>query len=241
MGGRQQRVGLRRRVAALWPAWPPDEVDRAIRAGEVHVDGRVLTNPLALVGAAAPVRHAPPAELAGRRKLGWALAHFAVDATGRVVLDVGASTGGFTQAWLDAGAARVHAVDVGHGQLLGSLRQDPRVAALERTNVADLAPALVPGPLTGVSIDVSYLSLSAALAQLSRLEFGPAAPLLGLVKPMFELRLPTIPTDRAVLEQACGTAVDGAVAAGWRVEGVAECPVKGSRGAVEFFLYATTP
>src|SRR5579862_7472805 len=99
MGGRQQRVNLRRRVGTRWPAWSPEEVERAIRAGEVHVDGRVLTNPLALVAPTAALRHAPPVELAGRRKLAWALSHFGVDATGREVVDVGASAGGFTQAW----------------------------------------------------------------------------------------------------------------------------------------------
>jgi 23S rRNA (cytidine1920-2'-O)/16S rRNA (cytidine1409-2'-O)-methyltransferase len=241
MGGRQQRVNLRRRVSAQWPAWSPGEVDRAIAEGEVHVDGRVLANPLALVAAGAAVRHVPPGELAGRRKLGWALEHFGVDATGRVVLDVGASTGGFTQAWLEAGAVRVHAVDVGHGQLLGSLRQDPRVVVRERTNVADVPVALRGEELTAASVDVSYLSLSAAIAQLAGAAFAPSAPLLGLVKPMFELRLPTIPDDPELLARACGAAVRGATGAGWQVEGVAECPVRGSRGAVEFFLYATYP
>src|SRR5579864_8904647 len=239
MGGRQQRVDLRRRVAALWPAWSPEQVEAAIVAGEVHVDGRVVTNPRALVAPSSAVRHAPQAELAGRRKLRWALAHFGVDATGRVVVDVGASTGGFTEAWLEAGAAQVHAVDVGHGQLRGSLRQDPRVVVWERTNVADLSAALIPGPVTGVSVDVSYLSLTAALAQLGRVPVEPGAVLLGLVKPMFELRLPTIPTDAPALERAQAAAARGAAAAGWRVGGVQECPVRGTRGAVEFFLHAT--
>jgi 23S rRNA (cytidine1920-2'-O)/16S rRNA (cytidine1409-2'-O)-methyltransferase len=241
MGARQQPVNLRRRVAALWPAWSPEEVERAIQAGEVQVDGRVLTNPRAMVARTAAVRHAPPAELAGRRKLSWAIEHFGVDAAGRTVVDVGASTGGFTEAWLDAGAASVHAVDVGHGQLRGSLRQDPRVVVWERTNVADLSSARIPGTVTAASVDVSYLSLSAAIAQLARLAIGRGAPLLGLVKPMFELRLPTIPHDRSDLERARDAAVEGAIAAGWRVEGVEECPVRGSRGAVEFFLYATKP
>jgi len=241
MGGRQQRVNLRHRVATAWPAWSPGQVDAAIAAGEIHIDGRILTNPVALVGAACAVRHAPPAELAGRRKLRWALAHFGVDATGRVVLDVGASTGGFTEAWLEAGASRVHAVDVGHGQLRGALRQDPRVVVRERTNVADMSPAVVPDDLTGVSIDVSYLSLTAAVAQLARLRIAPGAVLLGLVKPMFELRLPTVPVERAVLDRARDAAMDGAAAAGWEVHGAEECPVRGNRGAIEFFLHATRP
>ncbi len=132
-------------------------------------------------------------------------------------------------------------MDVGHGQLLGSLRQDPRVVVMERTNVAELSAAVIPGPVTGVSVDVSYLSLTAALGQLATVPLGPGAVLLGLVKPMFELRLATIPTERRVLEQACAVAVEGAAAAGWRVEGAEECPVRGNRGAVEFFLFATSP
>ncbi len=239
MGGRQKLVPLDGRVERLWPTWSREEVERAIRAGEVLVGGRILVNPAALVATDAAVRHAPPEELAGHRKLGWALDRFGVRAAGRVVVDVGASTGGFTQAWLDAGAARVHAVDVGHGQLRGSLRQDARVVTWERTNVADLSTALIPETVEAISIDVSYLSLSSAVAQLSALVLAPGADLLGLVKPMFELRLPTIPQDREVLDRARDTALAGVGATGWTVVAADECPVRGGRGAIEFFIHAT--
>ena len=242
MGGsqkrRQRRTTLVARVSRQWPDWDAATVESAIRNGEVLVEGRGLTNPLAQVDADAAVRHAPPTELAGRRKLGWALGRFCVDAAGAVALDVGASTGGFTTAWLDAGARRVFAVDAGHGQLLGGLRQDRRVVNLERTNVADLTADLVPEPVERVSVDVSYLSLAAAVTQLGRLDLAPGAELLGLVKPMFELRLPTIPTDTPALERAQDAAVKGAAAAGWRVLAADECPVHGGRGAIEFFLHA---
>jgi len=228
-------------VERLWPTWSREEVERAIRAGEVLVGGRILVNPAALVAIDAAVRHAPPEELAGHRKLGWALDRFGVRAAGRVVVDVGASTGGFTQAWLDAGAARVHAVDVGHGQLRGSLRQDPRVITWERTNVADLSGALIPDAIEAISVDVSYLSLSSAVAQLSRLVLAPGADLLGLVKPMFELRLATVPSDALMLGRARDSAVAGVARAGWRVDGCDECPVRGRRGAIEFFVHATHP
>jgi 23S rRNA (cytidine1920-2'-O)/16S rRNA (cytidine1409-2'-O)-methyltransferase len=239
MGSRQKLVPLQAQVERLWPLWSPEEVGRAIRGGEMLVGGRVLVNPAARVAIDAPVRHAPPEELAGHRKLGWALERFRVPASGRVVVDVGASTGGFTQAWLDAGASRVHAVDVGHGQLRGSLRQDPRVVTWERTNVADLSTALIPESIEAVSVDVSYLSLSSAVAQLAGLTFAPGADLLGLIKPMFELRLPTIPEDRNVLDRARDTAVTGVAVAGWTVVAAEECPVRGGRGAIEFFVYAT--
>jgi 23S rRNA (cytidine1920-2'-O)/16S rRNA (cytidine1409-2'-O)-methyltransferase len=239
MKGRQQRVRLSAAVAGLQPGWTSEEVERAIRGGEIEVESRVVLNPAALVSPGAPVRHRPPAELAGRRKLRWAIDTFGVDASGHVVVDVGASTGGFTQAWLDAGAARVYAVDAGHGQLRGSLRQDPRVVNRERTNVADLSTATIPEPIDAVSVDVSYLSLSAAVTQLTTIDLTPAALLFGLVKPMFELRLATIPSDRPVLGRARDAAVAGVTAAGWRVDGCEECPVQGRRGAVEFFIFAT--
>jgi 23S rRNA (cytidine1920-2'-O)/16S rRNA (cytidine1409-2'-O)-methyltransferase len=239
MKGRQQRVRLSSAVAGLQPGWSPEEVERAIRAGEIEVEARVVRNPATLVSPGAAVRHRPAAELAGRRKLRWAIGAFAVDAGGAVVVDVGASTGGFTEAWLEAGAARVYAVDVGHGQLRGALRQDPRVVNRERTNVADLTTGAIPEPVDAVSVDVSYLSLSAAVAQLTAIDLAPGAVLLGLVKPMFELRLATIPSDRATLDRARDAAVVGITDAGWRVVGSEECPVRGRRGAVEFFVFAT--
>jgi 23S rRNA (cytidine1920-2'-O)/16S rRNA (cytidine1409-2'-O)-methyltransferase len=232
------REALVARVRRQWPEWDDATVEAAIVAGHVLVDGRVLANPGARVAPDASVRHTPPAELAGRKKLGWAIGRFGVAAAGLVALDVGACTGGFTTAWLDAGASRVYAVDVGHGQLLGSLRQDPRVVDLERTNVADLSAGLIPEPVALVSIDVSYLALSAAVAQLAGVATGDGATLLGLVKPMFELRLATIPTDPAVLARARDQAVDGVRAAGWDVLDVGECPVRGARGAIEFVLHA---
>jgi 23S rRNA (cytidine1920-2'-O)/16S rRNA (cytidine1409-2'-O)-methyltransferase len=241
MSGRQKRVTLVNRVTRQWPQWSAADVQRAIRDGEILVAGSVLTNPTALVGQDAAVRHIPATDLAGHQKLGWALEHFAVDATDRVVVDVGASTGGFTEAWLAAGAALVHAVDVGHGQLRGSLRQDPRVVTWERTNVGDLSTTLIADTVGAVSVDVSYLSLSSAVAQLAGLAIAPAADLLGLIKPMFELRLPTIPQERSVLDHARDVAVAGVAAAGWNVRGAVESPVRGGRGAVEFFLHAIHP
>ncbi|GAC1603233.1 MAG: TlyA family rRNA (cytidine-2'-O)-methyltransferase [Acidimicrobiales bacterium] len=200
------------------------------------VEGRVLTNAAARVPLDAPLRHEPPTQLAGQRKLSWAIGRFGVMATGRVALDVGACTGGFTTAWLDAGACRVYAVDAGHGQLLGSLRLRPEVVNLERTNVGALTPALVPEPVGVVSVDVSYLALAAAVSQIGALDTAGAV-LLGLVKPMFELRLATIPSDPVTLERACERAALGVSAAGWDVLDIAESPVRGARGAVEYFLH----
>jgi 23S rRNA (cytidine1920-2'-O)/16S rRNA (cytidine1409-2'-O)-methyltransferase len=139
---------------------------------------------------------------------------------------------------LGAGALRVYAVDVGFGQLLGSLRQDPRVLNLEATNVSRLDTRLIPEPVAVVTIDVSYLALAAAVAQLDSIEIAPDADLVGLVKPMFELRMATAPTDPITVDRATEQAVAGVEAAGWQVLGTMPSPVLGGRGAVEALLHA---
>jgi 23S rRNA (cytidine1920-2'-O)/16S rRNA (cytidine1409-2'-O)-methyltransferase len=217
---------------------PGEDPDRLVASGEIEVDGFAVTNPEARVPAGAQVRRRRPASLRGEAKLSAALVAFGIDVTGRVALDVGAAAGGFTRVLLEAGARRVYAVDAGHGQLLGSLRQDPRVVNLEATNVADLTPVLVPEPVEVVSIDVSYLSLSAAAAQLDRIRLAPSADLVGLVKPMFELRRATAPVDDASLAAALAAAVAGVEAAGWTVVSSMASPVLGARGARELLLHA---
>jgi 23S rRNA (cytidine1920-2'-O)/16S rRNA (cytidine1409-2'-O)-methyltransferase len=200
----------------------------------VLVDGFPVTNPRSLVGRNSVIVIATPQPLRGELKLRAALESFEVGVTGRVAVDVGAAAGGFTKTLLDAGAARVYAVDVGYGQLLGSLRQDERVVNLERTNLAALS---VVEPIGVVTIDVSYLSLAAALPQL-RLVFEPRADLLALVKPQFELGLSRPPRARATLARALSAAKAGIDAAGWRVISSIESPMRGKRGAVEFFIHA---
>jgi 23S rRNA (cytidine1920-2'-O)/16S rRNA (cytidine1409-2'-O)-methyltransferase len=235
----QTRLTLAALVAKTWDSWDPAAVQTAITDGQILVDGRLLTNPNARVTPGAHLRFEPPHDLAGRRKLSWGIERFGIAATGRVALDVGASTGGFTTAWLEAGATRVYAVDAGHGQLLGSLRQDSRVVNLERTNVGQLSATLVPEPVSLVSVDVSYLSLAAAVRQLEEgVSWCDDADLLGLVKPMFELRLATIPDDAPTLERARDEAVNGVRSAQWHVMAVEESPIRGGKGAVEFLLHA---
>jgi 23S rRNA (cytidine1920-2'-O)/16S rRNA (cytidine1409-2'-O)-methyltransferase len=174
-------------------------------------------------------------ELRGSVKLRAALDAFGVSAEGRTCLDVGSSTGGFVTVLLERGAAKVLAVDAGHGQLLGSLRQDARVVNLENTNIAD---AEIAEPLDLVTIDVSYLSLSDAIAQLDRFEFNAGAELVGLVKPMFELRLGNAPKDDASLDEAIERATAGVSRAGWRVVKTMASAVRGTKGAIEGFVHA---
>jgi 23S rRNA (cytidine1920-2'-O)/16S rRNA (cytidine1409-2'-O)-methyltransferase len=183
----------------------------------------------------APATHAP---LRGEAKLRAALDGFDVRAAGRICLDLGAAAGGFTRVLLEAGAMRVYAVDAGFGQLLGSLRQDPRVVNLEATNVAALDTRLIPDSIELVTVDVSYLALAAAVAQLDRIAMAHDADLIGLVKPMFELRLATAPSDAISVDAATERAASGIAAAGWRVIGKMPSPVLGGRGAVEALLHA---
>lgn len=155
-----------------------------------------MTNPSSRVRAGSPITISRPRPLRGEAKLRAALSAFAVDPSGRTALDVGAAAGGFTRVLLGAGARRVYAVDVGHGQLLGSLRQDSRVVHLERTNLAGLDEDRVPDVVDLVTIDVSYLALSSAAPQLERIRLAPDVEAIALVKPQFELGLASPPEDR---------------------------------------------
>jgi 23S rRNA (cytidine1920-2'-O)/16S rRNA (cytidine1409-2'-O)-methyltransferase len=179
-----------------------------------------------------------PQPLAGEAKLRAALEMFAPQIDGRIALDVGAAAGGFTRVLLEAGARRVYAVDAGFGQLLGSLRQDARVINLERTNLGELDAKLVPDPIDIVTIDVSYISLARAVPQLAQLSFAPAAELIALVKPMFELALAEAPESPALLAEAQRRASVGIAEAGWRVVGAIDSPVRGHHGAKELLLHA---
>jgi 23S rRNA (cytidine1920-2'-O)/16S rRNA (cytidine1409-2'-O)-methyltransferase len=236
---RQQRRPLARELARRFPD-VEESAEELIAAGAVIVDGVPRTNPRMLVDAGSSVRiDAEPRALRGEAKLRAALDGFALDPSGSTALDAGAAAGGFVRALLDAGARRVYAVDAGYGQLRGSLAQDPRVVNLERTNLGELARALVPEPLDLVTLDVGFLALTAAVPQLASLELAPSARLLGLVKPMFELGLPALPDDDALVDEAIARAAAGVAAAGWEVLGTMRSAVTGSRGAVEGWVHAT--
>src|SRR5258705_4418622 len=170
-------VALRELLADRRP-----EVDQAaIEEGNVLVDGSVVTNPAARVRFDASVRVVVPSRLRGDVKLSYALDTLDIAVAGRVAVDVGASTGGFTTALLDRGARRVYAIDAGVGQLLGRLRVDARVLNLEGHNLGAIGPDDVPEPAELVTVDLSYLALAAAAPQLERLTLAAAADLVALV------------------------------------------------------------
>ncbi len=212
-----------------------------ITGGFVLVDGASITNPAARVRADAAVRVLTPKTLRGTLKLRSALDALQVDVHGAIALDLGASAGGFTQALLDAGAARVFAVDAGSGQLRGWLRTDPRVVALELTNLGRLGPQHVPEPVNVVTMDLSYLSVADAVPQLDRRLLAPRAQLLALVKPTYELHASVLAVEDGRVHEAVTAAARAVEEEGWDVVGVAPSSVTGSKGAVEVFLHAIAP
>jgi 23S rRNA (cytidine1920-2'-O)/16S rRNA (cytidine1409-2'-O)-methyltransferase len=209
-----------------------------IATGQILVNGFPRTNPASLVSSSDAIIVRPPRRLRGAAKLAHALATFEVAVEGRVAVDVGAAAGGFTQVLLDAGAARVYAVDAGPGQLRGSLRQDPRVVNLERTNIGELGSALIPDQVELVTIDLSYLSIAAAVPQLAPLRIACAADLITLVKPAYELGRGALPDDERLIAAAVRLAADGLATAGWRVIEHEASPVRGARGAIEWLIHA---
>ena len=220
-----------------------------VLAGEVFAGERRLDKPGQPVAGdlAVELRRRTGAWVSrGALKLVAALDRFGLDSEGAVALDIGASTGGFTEVLLARGAARVYAVDVGHGQLHARLRDDARVTVLERTNARHLSAAQVPEPVEFVVCDASFISLTVVLPaalQLAR----PGAALVALIKPQFEAGRGEVGKGGVVRDPSVHAAVctrisdwlEGAM--GWTVEGVAPSPITGPKGNREFLLVARKP
>ena len=176
----------------------------------------------------------------GGIKLAHALEHFGWDVAGTVALDVGSSTGGFTDVLLQGGAAKVFAVDVGTNQLAWSLRQDPRVVVHEKTNARYLTDETVTEPVDIIVCDASFISLAKVLDK--ALDFArPNARLVALVKPQFEadrneIGKGGVVRDPAVHERVCAAAADWVRSRGWTVQGLVPSPITGPEGNVEFLL-----
>ncbi len=237
---RRGLVSSRTRAAALVAAGRVEAAGAAVHRAAVRVDA----------GTALRVLPAPPADpdrvSRGGRKLAAALAAFGVGAapltvTGRRCLDAGASTGGFTEVLLHAGASHVAAVDVGHGQLVEALRLDPRVTAQDGRNVRDLLPADLGGPVDLAVVDLSFISLRLVLPALAAC-IRPAGDLVALVKPQFEVgreRLGRggVVRDGELHADALRTVVRAAATEGLAPRGLIRSPVAGQHGNAEFLLW----
>lgn len=214
-----------------------------ILAGRVSVDGRRAEKAGEAVAAGAAIEvaeKAHPYVSRGGVKLAAGLDAFGIDPRGTIALDVGTSTGGFTDCLLKRGAARVHAVDTGYGQIDASLRADPRVVLHERTNARALDRSIVPDPIGVAAIDVSFISVRKILPPVGAL-LAPDARLVVLVKPQFEARRDEVErgglvTDAAVAERVVAEVAAAAETAGMEPLGVVPSPIRGARGNREFLL-----
>jgi 23S rRNA (cytidine1920-2'-O)/16S rRNA (cytidine1409-2'-O)-methyltransferase len=220
-----------------------------ILAGQVVIGDHAVDKPGQLVDAEAEVRlkgDPLPYVSRGGLKLAHALDTFAIDVKGLRALDVGASTGGFTDVLLQRGAAAVCAVDVGRGQLAWKLAQDPRVTSIERTNARHLEVAQLPFRPQIAVCDVSFISLTLVLPRLVA-AVGPGRhPIVALVKPQFEVGKGQVGKGGVVRDQAARRAAvdrcaEHAIALGCTVEGVAESPIAGPAGNVEYLLFLRSP
>ncbi|SRX95304.1 2'-O-methyltransferase TlyA [Mycobacterium tuberculosis H37Rv] [Mycobacterium shimoidei] len=219
-----------------------------IDAGKVSIDGMPAVKPATAVAVTAVLSVTEDAERnwvsRGAHKLIGALDEFGVSVQGRRCLDAGASTGGFTEVLLDRGAREVVAVDVGYGQLAWSLRSDPRVVVVERTNVRDLTPAAIGGPVDAIVADLSFISLTTVLPALVGCAL-PDADIVPMVKPQFEVGKGQVgangvvhdPTLRA---ESVLAVARRAVELGWHPIGVTASPLPGPSGNVEYFLWLRT-
>jgi len=216
----------------------------AIEAGLVSANDVVVRKAAEEIAADAVLRATPahPYVSRGGVKLAAALEHFGFDPRGRACLDVGASTGGFTQVLLARGARKVYAVDVGRGQLHASLRAQPEVIALEETDIRTLSPARFDEPPDLVTFDVSFISLKLVLPAALALAKTPAQ-LIALIKPQFEAGRAALKKgvvrDPAVHAAVCDDIATFVAALGWRVIGVIPSPIAGGDGNAEFLLGAT--
>lgn len=215
-----------------------------ILAGEVMVNEQPVTKAGSLVDTDALIRlkgKAFPYVSRGGAKLERALRDFQIEVKGKIALDAGASTGGFTDCLLMQGAARVYAVDVGYGQLDWKLRNDPRVVVLERRNIRHLAAEETPEPPQLATLDVSFISLRLVLPQVKRL-LAPMGEIVALIKPQFEVGKGKVGKGGVVRDPEEHLRVieeikEAAIALGLEVRGVTESPLLGPKGNKEFFLH----
>ena len=215
-----------------------------ILAGQILVNGQKQDKAGALVPDDAEIRilgEVLPYVSRGGLKLAAALQEFGLSADGKVALDVGASTGGFTDCLLQHGVKKVYAVDVGYGQMAWKIRQDPRVVTIERINIRAIEPSLIPELIDIAVIDVSFISLEKVIPSI--LQFlKPGAELVALIKPQFEVGKGQVGKGGIVRDDAARSAAVEKVRSfiqdqSFEVKGVIESPITGQDGNVEYLVY----
>lgn len=219
-----------------------ERAQRAIMAGEVRMGDHVVAKPAELINVDASISIAQPPQFASRGalKLAGALDSFGVEVRGKVALDIGASTGGFTDCLLQRGAAKVFAVDVGHGQLAWKLRNDPRVVVMEKINARFLSGEDFPQLVDLCVIDVSFISLTLILPRAFEL-ITPAGVILALIKPQFELQRRDVGRGGIVREPALHKKAQQKIVkfveeANYHVVGLVPSTITGIDGNQEFFI-----
>ena len=221
------------------------EAQAAIKAGLVQVDGQTLTKSSKPVTMEAVIAYQRPHDFVSRGgvKLAAALERFGLDANDRVALDVGASTGGFTQVLLQAGAAKVYAVDVGHDQMHPVLARDPRIVRRDGVNARNLSRNEVADTVTAITLDVSFIGLRLVLPPVMALA-GPGGWMVALVKPQFEVGRDGLSKGGIVRDEELRDASLAGIEefigaqAGWTVTGRMESPIAGGDGNREFLVAA---
>ena len=224
------------------------EAQEAIEAGKVFFSGRRILKPSQLMNEGGTIKYerAHPFVSRGALKLGGAINHFKLEPHGLVCLDIGASTGGFTEVLLMRGAVKVYAVDVGHGQMNAKLVKDPRVVLLESVNARDLSAKQIPQKPQAIVADVSFISLKLALPKaLAMAEKG--AWLIALVKPQFEVGKEKVGKGGIVKDEAAQNAALAEISRwlsedqAWSVLGTMQSPITGGDGNREFLIAARKP
>ncbi len=246
MTGKDKKIRLDQLLVERGLVETRTKAQATIMAGQVYSETRRLDKPGQQVGAHINI------EIKGQDhrwvsrgglKLDHGLSHFKIDPTGLTCLDIGASTGGFTDVLLTNGAAHVIAVDVGHGQLAWKLRQDDRVRVMERTNARHLTPEQVPEQIQLIVCDASFIGLETLLPATLALAL-PGARLIALIKPQFEVGKGNVGKGGVVRDSAQHEEVCERISSwlgglpGWRVLGVEESPITGPEGNIEFLIAA---
>jgi 23S rRNA (cytidine1920-2'-O)/16S rRNA (cytidine1409-2'-O)-methyltransferase len=221
-----------------------EKAKRMIMAGLVKVNNRVSDKPGHLIPVSSKIsleKPSLPYVSRGGLKLEAALDRFSVEVKGKILMDVGASTGGFTDCLLQRGAEKVVAVDVGYGQLHWKIRQDSRVVIFEKTNIRYLGPDQIREPINGAVIDVSFISLKLVIPPVSRLLLDEAF-IVALIKPQFEVEKDQVGKggvvrDLSLREEVVANLVRFFEEADWQVKGCIPSPILGPKGNQEYLLY----